>query len=330
MAKFLGSKLFSFFLLIPFTEIFIRLVLGIGNPILFKSHPTIEYEQLPSQNIRVFHNDIFINSLGMRSDELSFPKKENIKRIIIYGDSIIFGGNFLSNERLATTTLKRKLNLINNKYEIGNISSGSWGPGNWLAHIKERGIYNADHVLIVINSDDFYDVPNYQSINKNPRLPKKKPLFATIFFAKRYLFPSIKNIFNRFNKINSLNNDKLLLIKKYNRKNSIERKNSLEDIKEIIKILKTKNTEISVIQFWDKNEFLNNKPKNSNLIMRDIFTKNNINVIQSIDYFKICSLNADDLYFDNIHPYKSLGQDCLADLMKKSLESNKSLEINKK
>ncbi len=326
----MDSKLFPFFLLIPFTEIFIRLVLGIGNPILFKSHPTIEYEQLPSQNIRVFHNDIFINSLGMRSDELSFPKKKNIKRIIIYGDSVIFGGNLLSNERLATTTLKRKLNLINNNYEIGNISSGSWGPGNWLAHMKERGIYNADHILIVINSNDFYDVPNYESIDKNSRLPNKKPLFATIYFAKRYLFPKVKNIFDSITRINFSNNEKHLLLKKDNRKNPKERKNSLEDIKEIIKILKTKNTGISVIQFWDKNEFLNNKPRNSNLIMRDIFRKNNINTLQSIDYFKNCSSNSDDLYSDNMHVYKSLGQDCLADLMKKSLESNKSLEINKK
>ena len=154
MISFVRKKVFLFLLLIPFSELFVRFILGIGDPILFKGHPTIEYEQLPSQKVKVFHNKIFINSLGMRSDELVFPK-ENKKRILIYGDSIIFGGNLLSNSRLATTLLEKKLNRFKENYEIANISSGSWGPGNWLAHIKERGLYNADHVLLVINSNDF-------------------------------------------------------------------------------------------------------------------------------------------------------------------------------
>ena len=36
------------------------------------------------------------------------------------------------------------LYINNHNYEIGNVSAGSWGPGNWLAQIKERGIYEAD------------------------------------------------------------------------------------------------------------------------------------------------------------------------------------------
>ena len=45
---------------------------------------------------------------------------------------------------------------------------------------------------------------------------------------------------------------------------------------------------------------------------------------------KNCSQNQNNLYIDNIHPHKKLAQECLANLMKKSLESNQILEINKK
>ena len=70
-------------------------------------------------------------------------------------------------------------------------------------------------------------------------------------------------------------------------------------------------------------------PRNTNLLIRNVLKNNNIHVLQSIDYFKDCSLNDNDLYIDNIHPYTSLAQECFSNLMKKSLESNQSLEINK-
>ena len=329
MISFVRKKVFLFLLLIPFSELFVRFILGIGDPILFKGHPTIEYEQLPSQKVKVFHNKIFINSLGMRSDELVFPK-ENKKRILIYGDSIIFGGNLLSNSRLATTLLEKKLNRFKENYEIANISSGSWGPGNWLAHIKERGLYNADHVLLVINSNDFYDIPNYQSIVNNPIYPSKKPIFASIFFINRYLFPKLNSQYKRLLKNSRFINKQDVYFKKENN-NFIQnqRKNSLEDLQEIINILEKNKIDMSVIQFWDKEEFNTNKPKYTNLLIRDFFNKNKINVLQSIYFFKNCSSKANNLYIDNIHPYKNLGQECLAKLMKKSLESNQTLEINK-
>ncbi len=317
-------------LFIPFTELFIIFILGIGNPILYKSDPKLEYEQLPSQKVKVFHNNISINSLGMKSDELQFPKSANTKRILVYGDSVIFGGNLLSNNSLATNFLKNILKSEKYKYEIANISSGSWGPGNWLAHIKERGIYDADHVLIVLNSNDFFDVPKYESIENNPQYPTKKPLFATIFFIKRYVLPRINTLFKRVTREIQItkNDDQGLTKKNIVKKEEIE--NSLKDLKEIIKVLREKKVTLSVIQFWDKEEFINNYPRDSNFLMSQVFKRNKIHVLQSGESFKKCSSNPNDLYIDNIHPYKNLAQECLANLMKKSLQTNSMLEIIKK
>ena len=57
--------------------------------------------------------------------------------------------------------------------------------------------------------------------------------------------------------------------------------------------------------------------------MRKLFIQRNINTLQSGSYFNECSNDPEQLYFDNIHPYKTKGQECLANIMKKSLEKRK-------
>ena len=52
-------------------ELFAKYILGLGNPPLMTEHKTIEYEYLPNQDLRRFHRRIKINSMGMRSEELS-------------------------------------------------------------------------------------------------------------------------------------------------------------------------------------------------------------------------------------------------------------------
>ena len=75
MIKFI-KKSSPLFLLITFIELFIRFILDIGDPILFRSDPKLEYEQIPSQKVKVFHNNIYINSLGMKSHELHLHRKQ--------------------------------------------------------------------------------------------------------------------------------------------------------------------------------------------------------------------------------------------------------------
>ena len=47
-------------------EIFAKYILGLGNPPLLIEHKSIEYEYIPNQDIKRFHKQIKINSLGMR------------------------------------------------------------------------------------------------------------------------------------------------------------------------------------------------------------------------------------------------------------------------
>ena len=288
--------LFNIFIFGFFVEIIAKYVVGLGNPPISMEHKTIEYEFAPNQDLRRFHKKIKINSMGMRSNE--FSQDSNKKRIIVYGDSVIWGGSLTDQKNLSTEILKRILKKNNYNFDVGNVSAGSWGPGNWLAHINERGIYGADIVILVISSHDWIDNPTYQSIKNNVNLPTKKPNFATEELITRYIIPKIKKTFQSRKKTKS-------------KQINIADRRGLDDLAEFISIVREKNAEIVVVQFWDRDEFNNGKPKEGNLQIKKVLKVNKVKNIDSIDRFKKCSKDSQNLFVDNMHPFTKLGQKCL-------------------
>jgi hypothetical protein len=123
-------------------EAFARYRLGLGTPPLSMTHPKIEYMYQPNQDVYRFGNHFIVNQYGMRS--LPFPQKkqdQNEYRIMVFGDSVLNGGNLTDHQALATTLLADRLSQESSKKVIvGNISAGSWGPGNWLAYAQEYGM----------------------------------------------------------------------------------------------------------------------------------------------------------------------------------------------
>ncbi len=90
-------------------ELFCRYILGLGTPPLSIAHPTIEYMFKPNQNLKRFDNHILINQYGMRSENISSQKDFEEYRIIVFGDSVVNGGNLTTHENLATTIIQNQL-----------------------------------------------------------------------------------------------------------------------------------------------------------------------------------------------------------------------------
>ena len=291
-------------------EIIARYIIGLGDPPLYVSHPTIEYEMAPSQKVKRFHRNIFINSLGMRSDELTNHKNKNSKRVLVYGDSIIWGGSFIDQKNIATEVLKRNLNKKENNFEVANISAGSWGPGNWLAHLKERGTYNSDQILIVISSDDWKDNPHFNSLKCTLSSPTEKPKLAINELFIRYFYSKISNYNSR-------------MFEKLDCKEKIYPSNKgLNDLQEFFTIVLKNKIPIKVIQFWDREEFINEETKLGYSLVKDLANKNNLSTVDTLPFFKKCSSNPNDLFTDNIHPFTKLGQSCLAEVLEYALKNN--------
>ena len=180
-------------------ELFARYGLGLGTPPLSVVHPTIEYLYKPDQDVYRFGNHFIVNHYGMRSRDFSAHKSDLAEyRVMVFGDSVVNGGNLTDHANLATTMLESRLSdRLKRPVIVGNISAGSWGPGNWLAYGKEYGFFDADCVILVISSHDAEDNPTFEPLNPNTH-PTEKPLLAlseAVFrYLPRYLPAAIRDV----------------------------------------------------------------------------------------------------------------------------------------
>ncbi len=161
-----------------FAELVARFAFGLGDPPLFDLDPKIEYLLKPSCTYRSFGHSIQINSHSMRSEDFPSRKSEQGEyRVMVIGDSIVNGGVRVDQSELATTLLGPMLEVsLGERVVVGNISAGSWGPANQAAYVEKYGIFDADVVIIVLNSGDVNDVPGLEPLGS--AWPTTKPMLA--------------------------------------------------------------------------------------------------------------------------------------------------------
>ncbi|MDM7948604.1 hypothetical protein [Hydrogenophaga sp.] len=169
------------------SEVLTRWVLGLGTPPLYEADAGYEYRLRPDQDLYRFGNHILVNRWGMRSEDFGKTKANpSERRIMVFGDSVVNGGSEIGHEALATTQLRQELQTtLARPVTVGNISAGSWGPGNWLAYATRFGFFQADLVILVVGSGDARDNPAFAPLTINQ--PTHKPALALEEAVTRYL-----------------------------------------------------------------------------------------------------------------------------------------------
>ena len=173
---------------IVISELFCRLVLGLGDPPLYVADPQIEYLMKPNQDVRRFGNRVLVNEWGMRSNAFAARKVDREElRVMVFGDSVVNGGSLTDHEQVSTRLMEVRLQQqLQRAVIVGNISAGSWGPGNWLAYLRRYGTFDADVVVLVVNSGDYADNPTFEPLNPSTQ-PTAKPVLALQEAISRYL-----------------------------------------------------------------------------------------------------------------------------------------------
>lgn len=188
-ARYLKLSLLLLVILIIAGEILFRYGVGLGTPPLSVAHPTIEYMFQPNQDVWRFHNHQYYNRYGMRSEDFEKDRSTaNELRVLVFGDSVINGGALSDQDNLATEIVDKKLEQ-ESKYDrviIGNISAGSWGPGNQIAYSREYGFFEADFIVLVISSHDAADVPSFAALDPTTH-PTANPISALAEGLSRYI-----------------------------------------------------------------------------------------------------------------------------------------------
>lgn len=175
------------FLIVILLEIILRYVFGFCDAVLYQSSPTYEYIAQPNQHRYRFFSHIDYNSYSQRSEEL-----DSTKTIVLgLGDSVIFGGTMLDQDSIATTLFSKETGM-----QMLNISSGSWGPDNCAAYLKEKGTFGAKAMVLVCSSHDAFDVMSHiPVVGIYPNYPDKQYKLAIWEVIDRYLMPRVKVYF---------------------------------------------------------------------------------------------------------------------------------------
>lgn len=282
-------------------ELFARYFVGLGTPPLLIAHPKIEYMFRPNQNVYRFGNHIAINQYGMRADPFSITKSKGEFRIMLFGDSVLNGGNLTGHSELASTIVQSKLKETNEKITVGNISAGSWGPGNWHEYAKEFGFFGTDIVILIISSHDYVDNPTFQKLNSQTH-PTENPKSALLEGITRYLPRYIPQLGE------SIAIDELNHSDKYSGQASME---GLKQLKDFLELAKSVTDNVMVLQHWEKTEIENGFAKTGNQRIKDICLSIGIKPISLKAIFQKSLENGLSPYRDNIHP-NSQGQQLIA------------------
>jgi hypothetical protein len=128
----------------------------------------------------------------MRADDFP-PRKSSPSelRVLVVGDSVVYGGVRLDQDEIATEILKRDLHKrLGRPVIVGNASAKGWGPPNELVYLKRYGSLDADIVILELSSHDYADAPTFIAVvGISADFPDKKPLLALTDLFKTYVLP---------------------------------------------------------------------------------------------------------------------------------------------
>jgi hypothetical protein len=187
----------------------LRWIFGFGNPLLYLADQEMGYLLAPNQRTKRLGNRIAINEYSMRSPTMTRTRPPSTLRVLLLGDSVANGAWWTDQDRTISALMTAHLKLpipealgenLNRqtpfeRVEVLNASANSWGPRNELAYLQRFGTFEAQAIVLLLNTDDlFAAAPTSQAVGHAPNYPNRKPLCALAEVYTRYLSPKLRRI----------------------------------------------------------------------------------------------------------------------------------------
>lgn len=182
---------------VAIADLWLRVRYGLGNPPLYVADARTGYRLAPNQTLRRRGNRIVINQYSMRGPEISPQRPADTLRVLMVGDSIVNGGWWTDQDELLSVKVEGELAALGlpgvPAVEVLNASANSWGPRNELGYVLRFGTFEAQVVLVVLNTDDLFAIaPHAYELGRSPQYPTRRPplALAEVLARRRPYSPS--------------------------------------------------------------------------------------------------------------------------------------------
>lgn len=282
--------------------------LQLGNPPLYITDPNIEYLLKPNQDGWRFGNRYHVNQWGMRSTDMASAKSDNTEvRVLLFGDSVPFGGAQTDQDSLVTSILSQELTArLGRKTVAANISAGSWGPPNQLAFARKFGTFQADAVVLLLSSHDASDWPTFEALSSNTH-PTRKPFSALSEAITRYLPRYLPTALK----------PKTVQVVDY-QTDEARTSQTLDSLTALIQIFQQSRTPVVLLHHWERKELDAGQAKPGRDSLWARASAAGVLFASDSGVFAEALARGQNPYRDNIHP-NNLGQRLLAEQIEELL-----------
>lgn len=278
------------------------------HPPLYVADALTEYRLKPDQEINRFGNRIAVNQFSMRSAPLASVRDRSLERVLIFGDSVLWGGSVLDQSLIATDLLQRNAAL-----DVGNVSAPSWGPGNWLGWAQRFGFLDANTVVLVISSHDAADNPGSEPFRGDQNHPLHPPASALWEGFNRYVLPRLQAWLP-----SPPPADSPPPVASPTTADDPRVQRGLADLRTLIQRARASGALVVAVQFADREEAATGTLQPGNRWIAELLQSEAVPAVQAGPIFRRCG-PISTLYTDGIHPYTAAGQACLAQAIEQAL-----------
>lgn len=166
----------------------LRVLLGLGHRPLYIADEEIGYLLAPNQKMRRLGRQIIINQYSMRSEEIDQSRKSDTLRFFLLGDSIANGGWWTDQQETISALMTQRLEeRTSQTVEVLNASANSWGPRNQFAYLQRFGTFDAQIIVLLMNTDDFFaTAPTSLVVGNDRNYPIRQPFSAMTEILDRF------------------------------------------------------------------------------------------------------------------------------------------------
>jgi len=130
---------------------------GFGHTVLYVADPDIGYYPQPNAELIRYGGRVATNKFGMRSPEVDRDKPPGTFRILMIGDSTLYGGSYIDQEDMYATVVQKRLAALDlpGKVEVLAMGCNGWGPFHEHGFVRKYpDAFQADLTLIHMPIDD--------------------------------------------------------------------------------------------------------------------------------------------------------------------------------